>query len=173
MALDWSSLASGVQGAGVFMSAFGAQDKANTQKATLGYESAVALNNQKLANYQADVALENGVLAEQNQRLKTAALKGDQRAAMAASGVDLGEGSANEILTTTKFMGERDALTIRDNAARQAWALREQGKGYASEAAANSALSDAINPDMSFASTLLTSGSQVAGSWYSYNKAKS
>lgn len=157
-------------GVGAGMSAGGAGNKASAQKATLGYEASIARNNQKIANYQADLALENGAVAEQTQQLKTAALKGDQRAAMAANGVDLGEGSATETLATTEFMGKRDALTIRDNAARQAWAYKNQALGYGSEAAADDSAKDAINPDMAAFTSLLGSGAQVAGSWYSYNK---
>ena len=161
----------GMSWAGVGMSVMGAYNKANAQKATLDYEAAVARNNQTIANYQADITQRNGERMEQAQQLKTANLMGDQRAAMAANGVDLGTGSASEVLATTKFMGENDALTIRDNTARQAWALREQGKGYGAEAGADSAISGSIDPFMTASTSLLTEGSRVAASWYNYKKA--
>ncbi len=157
--------------AGSASSAIGASKSAQAQKATLAYEAAVAANNQKIAEQQAQLAEQNGAVAEQTSELRTAALKGDQRAAMAANGVDLGVGSAAEILATTEFMGKRDALTIRDNAARQAWALREQGKGYLSEAAADTAASDAINPSLAAVTSLLGSAGSVASSYYKYNSA--
>lgn len=169
--MSMSITAVGLGAAGTVMGAFGAQNSANSQKATLGYEAAVARNNQTIANYQSDLAVQNGAIAEQNQRLKTASIAGDQRAALAANGVDLGTGSATEVLATTKYMGERDALTIRDNAARQAWAYKNQAAGYGAEAAADLATSDAINPDMAFASSLISGAGQVAGGWYKYNKA--
>lgn len=158
------------QGAGAGMSALGAYNSAKAQKATLGYEAAVADNNAKIAEYQSKLAIEQGQIAEQNQRLKTANLYGDQRAALAANGVDLGTGSATEILATTKYMGERDALTVRDNAAREAWAFELQAQGYRADAAVDRANADAINPTMAAVSSLLGSGSQVAGSWYKYSK---
>lgn len=157
-------------GAGV--SALGAYGNAKAQKGTLGYEAAVAVNNQTVANYQADLAIQNGVVAEQNQQLKTAGMMGDQRAALAANGVDLGTGSATEILATTKSMGERDALTIRDNAARQAWAYKNQAMGYAAEAGADTSSANGINPIMSGATSLINSATSVSGSWYNYNKSK-
>lgn len=165
------SYALAVAGAGVGMSAGGAMNSASAQKATLGYEAAVARNNQTIANYQADLAVQNGAIAEQNQQLKTASLEGDQRAALAANGVDLGTGSATEVLATTQFMGQRDALTIRDNAARQAWAYKNQAAGYGSEAAADNASADAINPTTAGLSSLLSGAGQVAMSWYARNKA--
>jgi hypothetical protein len=163
----------GLGAGGAMMGAFGARNSADSQKATMDYEAAVARNNQTIANYQADLAFENGAIAEQNQRLRTASIGGDQRAALAANGVDLGTGSATEVLATTKFMGERDALTIRDNAARQAWAYKNQAAGFGAEAAADSAASSAINPDLAFASSLIGGAAKVAGSWYKYNKAAS
>lgn len=161
-----------VAAAGVGLSAAGAYNQAESQKASLDYQAAVARNNQVLAGYQADIAQQNAAINEQNSRLKTASLMGDQRAALAANGVDLGEGSASEILASSKFMGERDALMIRDEGARRAWAIKEQGKGYGAEAAALSATSSAINPMMAGASSLLTGAGSVGGSWYKYNKAK-
>ena len=159
----------GLMAAGVASNAVGAYKTAQGQKAALDYQSAVAENNQKIADYQAQIALQNGAIEEQASELKTASLKGDQRAALAANGVDLGVGSAAEIIATTEAMGKRDALTIRDNASRQAWALQEQGKGYASEAAMDAATSAAISPWASAASSLLSGAGSVASSYYRYN----
>lgn len=156
--------------AGVASNAVGSYKTAQGQKAALNYQSAVAQNNATIAQYQAQIALENGAAEEQASELRTAAMKGDQRAMLAANGVDLGTGSATEILATTEFMGKRDALTIRDNASRQAWAINEQAKGYASEAAMDQATASAINPAASAFSSLLSGAGQVAGSWYGYNK---
>lgn len=146
-------------------------NSARAQQATLGYEAAVARNNQTIANYQADLAVQNGAVQEQNQQLKTASMAGDQRAALAANGVDLGTGSATEVLATTEFMGKRDALTIRDNAARQAWAYKNQALGYGSEAAADEATKGGINPDMAGLTSLLSGAGQVATQWKARNTA--
>lgn len=165
-----STAALGMQAAGVGASVIGSYKSAQAKKASLDYEAAVAANNQKIANYQAELTLQNGAVAEQTSQLKTAALKGDQRAALAANGVDLGSGSANEILATTEFMGKRDALTIRDNAARTAWAYRNNAASYGAEAAADKASADAVSPFFAGATSALTGAGSVAGSWYKYNK---
>lgn len=159
------------QAAGVGMSAVGSYNQASAQRGALNYEAGVNANNAKIADWQAGLAEQNGAVQEENQRLKTAAMFGTQRAALGANGVDLGSGSANEVLATTGLMGERDALTIRDNAARQAWAYRNQATGYLSEAATARSAADAINPTLSAGGSLLTGVGTVASSWYKYNRA--
>lgn len=158
------------QGAGTVVSAVGSYNQARGQQNALDYESAVASNNAKIADYQAQLAIQNGQTQEENQRLKTAAMFGTQRAGLAANGVDLGSGSANEVLATTSMMGERDALTIRDNAARQAWAYRNQAAGYLAESQADSGAAKAISPAFSAAGSLLTGAANVASGWYRYNR---
>jgi hypothetical protein len=51
-------------------------------------------------------------------------LKGAQRASMAAQGLDLASGSAAAIQEETEFLSELDALTIKNDAAREAWGYR-------------------------------------------------
>ena len=101
-----------------------------------------------------------------NSELRSAQLFGTQRATLAANGVDLGSGSANEVLATTKYMGERDALTIQNNTANQVWGYKTQGQNYTSEAAADSATANAINPRMAAATSLLGGAGTVASNWY-------
>lgn len=159
-----------LQGAGVAAQTFGAYKSAAGQKAALGYQAAVASNNQQIAQDQQRIAMVNGQQQEAASELKTASLMGEQRATMAANGVDLGTGSANEVLATSKLMGGADALTIRDNAARQAWAYGEQAKGYGAEAAMDRSTADAVSPFNSAFGTLLSGAGTVASSWYKYNK---
>lgn len=160
----------GLQAAGVGASMIGSYKTAQAQKASLDYEAAVAKNNQQLTQYQAGIAQQDGAVQENNLELKIAQTTGDQRAALAANGVDLGVGSANEILATTKFMGTRDVLQLRDNTARKVWALNNQASSYASEAEADKAASSAINPTTSAITSGLVGAGSVASSWYKYNK---
>lgn len=153
------------------VSAVGAYSQSQAQQDALSHQSQVAANNATIAEQQARLVLEQGATAEQNQRLKTAAIHGEQRAAMAANGIDLGEGTATELLTTTKYMGERDALTIRDNARRTAWGYQVGAQNYMDNSGALKASADSISPGMSAATSLLGSAASVAGSWYAMNKA--
>lgn len=160
----------GLQAAGVGASMIGSYKTAQAQKASLEYEAAVARNNQQLANYQAGIAQQDGAVQENNLELKVAQTTGDQRAALAANGVDLGQGSPNEILATTKFMGTRDVLQLRDNTARKVWAIQNQAASYGSEAEADVAAASAINPRVAGATSALVGAGSVAASWYKYNK---
>jgi hypothetical protein len=105
--------------------------------------------------------------------MKTTQLEGAQTATLAANGVSLGSGTAQDILASTKYMGARDALTIQDNTNRQTWALGQEQKNYLSESALDKSLSDRVNPLMAAGSSLLTGAGSVAQSWYNMKKAGS
>lgn len=108
---------------------------------------------------QAQAVLEAGERDVQRSRLQTAQLKGTQRASIAANGIDLGEGSAARVLTSTDLLGEVDAQTIHANAIRNAW-------GYRTDATLKRASASSINPLMSAATSLIGGSGRVAESWY-------
>lgn len=169
-AVSASSLATasmGLQVAGGITSAAGAYGQSKATKAAYNYQAAVSRNNAQIAEWQAQDALTRGGKAEQSQRLKTAQLKGTQRATLAARGVAIDEGSALNILQDTDYMGELDAATIRDNAAREAWGHRNQAAGYTSDASMLSNRAAAESPLRAAGTSLLTSAGSVASSWYS------
>lgn len=155
---------------GGLLGAKGSYDSASASKEAYAIQAAIARANAQTSEAQAQIALENGQSAEQNTRLRTRQVIGSQRAAMAANGIDLGEGTATDILTTSTFMGERDALTVRDNASRQAWAYRVQGTNAINNANVMDQAGNAINPGMAAAGSLLTTASSVAGTWYNMKK---
>lgn len=160
-----SAVASGV---GTVVSAYGQMQASQAQKNAYEYQAAINANNAKVAEWQAQDAIRRGQDAEIDQRRKTAALKGSQRASLAARGLDISEGSALNILTDTDYLGEIDALTIRSNADKQAWAARVQGNNDMANAELLSMRADAENPLMEGAGTLLTGAGGVADRWYRY-----
>jgi hypothetical protein len=162
----WSSIGTGLQLAGAVTNTMGAYSKSKSDKAAYEYQAAVNRNNSTLAEWNARDAITRGQKAEQQQRLKTAALKSTQRASFAARGMALDEGSPLAILDDTAFMGEQDALTLRDNAAREAWGYRVQAGNYASDAGMLSTRADAESPLKAGASSLLSNAGAVASSWY-------
>lgn len=160
----------GLSAAGAVTGAMGAYNKSKSDKAAYNYQAAVQRNNAQLAEWQAQDALSRGQQVENQQRHKTAQLKGTQRALMAARGIDLNEGSALNILTDTDFMGDIDALVIRDNAAREAWGFRQNAQGARDDASLLSSRADAESPGFAATSSLLGSAGSVASSWYNYKK---
>jgi hypothetical protein len=162
----WGSIGTGLQVAGLVSGAFGAARQSRATEQAYNYQAAVNRNNAQVAEWQAQDALSRGAKSEQAQRLKVAQLKSAQRAGFAARGVALDEGSPLAILQDSDYMGELDALTIRDNAAKEAWGLRNQGANYSSDASMLSARANAESPTGAAFSTLLTGAGAVASSWY-------
>lgn len=156
----------GLQVAGAFTSAVGSAGKAKADKQAYEYQAAVTRNNAQIDEWRAQDAEYRGAVDVNRQRLKTAALKGSQRARLAAAGVALDEGSALNILMDTDYMGALDAATIEDNTAREAWALRESAKTGRSNADMLASRAAAESPLRSAATSLLTSAGTVASSWY-------
>lgn len=141
---------------GSAVSAFGAIAQANAQAKAAEF-------NQKVAENQAKFALEAGQVEEQNKRMETNALIGQQRAIQSASGVDINVGSPIDVRVSSQILGELDALTIRTNAQAKAAALRDQATLYGMEADA-SQLAGWINAT----SSILSGVSGFASKWNQY-----
>lgn len=93
-------------------------------------QASADLQNAAYADSAANDAVKRGAVEEDQQRLQTTAAIGTQRAGFAANGVDVNSGSAANIQDDTAQLGEFDALTIRNNAAREAWGYRTQSSTY-------------------------------------------
>lgn len=106
----------------------------NAQAAASRYNAQVAEMNATMADRAAKDAMERGAAEEQKKRMEIASIQGRQRAAMGANGVDMTFGSPLDTLVDTATMGELDALTIRRNAAREAYDYEVQGVNYRSDA---------------------------------------
>lgn len=155
------------QGAGTVASAYGAYSKGKAEQTAYQLQALVARNNAEMADWQATDAMKRGVTAVNTHQMKVAQLRGTQRASMAARGIDLGQGSALDILTDTEFMGAIDANTIKDNAEKEAWGYRMQAANYTSNSQLLNLKASNTNPGMDAASTFLTGASGVAKNWYS------
>lgn len=118
----------------------------------------VARNNEIIANQQAEDATKRGETAAQVAVRKARAIASAQRAAFAARGVDL-SGTAADIVNQTDFFGQSDAVTARDNAAREAWGFRARASGFQGQA-------NASNPWEAAGGSLLSSAPAVASKWY-------
>ena len=154
--------------AGMVMSAMSSYQQSKAQQASMDYQADVAHNNAITAEYQAQDAVKRGEVAEAEQRRRTSMMKGSQTARLAANGLDISEGSALNILSDTDWMGEQDALTVRDNASREAWAYRQQGANSQSNSNMLSASADAQNPLFAAGTSIMTNPAlgSVSQKWY-------
>lgn len=148
----------------------GSYYSATSQKSSLNLQASLADINARTAESTAQSALLAGERQEQNVRLKTAQLKSKQSVALAANGVDLGAGSAVRTLTDTDTMGDIDANTVKANAVRAAWGYRSQATNYENSAIQARSAAGAVSPMMAGATSLLGGATQVASSWYGFNK---
>jgi hypothetical protein len=165
--LDPNSLTA-IMGAGA--KAYGAYNASSAQRSSLDYQASVAANNAQLATDKASIAVDNGQAAVQAQDLKTAQTFGMQRANLGANGVDLGQGSANDILTSTKLMGDRDADQLQTNALREAWGYKTQAADDTSNAAALKSMAGSVSPSEAALTSMLGSAGQVSSAWKTYNQ---
>ncbi|HKA75346.1 MAG TPA: hypothetical protein VKE26_26320 [Xanthobacteraceae bacterium] len=111
--------ASSLYGAHSAAKAAEAQGKAARRAALASAE--LAEYNAAVADVQARDAVARGAIEEQQFRRDLDVLIGAQRAGYAAGNIDVGYGSAVDVQADAAFLGELDALTIRTNAAREAW----------------------------------------------------
>lgn len=166
--------------AGMAGSAQQAQAQANAarqQQQAAIYQAQVAANAQKVAEWQAEDALKRGKIAEEERRTKTRLQIGQQRAALASMGADINDGSNVDIIGDTAAVGEKDALTIRSNADRDAFDRRLVAANYGGDAAmqtyaartlADRANSYEANSWIGVGSNLLAGASTVADKWSMY-----
>lgn len=169
--MSYAVTAIALQGAGAISNATGAYFSARNSKIALNGQAELADINARIAELGAQQELRNGQQQVGRLTMQAGQMKSAQRVALAANGVDLGEGNAAEIQASTDIMKEIDKNTVEANAIRSAWGYRTQATNLQNEANIKRATAGAINPGLSAAGSLLGSAGQVAGSWYTMNKA--
>lgn len=143
---------------------------ASANAAQARYQAQVAAQNQELMRLQAAEATQRGQVAEENRRRLTGQQIGQQQAGLAAQGTDL-EGSPTDILGDTAAAGEVEALTMRSQAARQAYEYQIAGVGYGNSGVLQSsrALNSTYQPDyLGAGASLLSSASTLAEKWRNF-----
>ena len=122
------------------------------------------------AERQAEDATARGREAESRHRVGVKQLIGSQRAGLAASGVDIGTGSARDVQEEAAYLGELDALTIRNNAKREALGYRTQAANLRAEGmmARRAGRNQQKAANQAAVGTLLTTGVQAYGGWRQY-----
>lgn len=142
--------------------AVGAYNASSAQRSSLDYQASVAQNNAILDQDKASVAEDNGVIAVQNQDLKTAQLLGMQRANLGANGVVMNQGSARDLQTSTVMMGDKDAAQLQTNAMRDAWGYTTMANDQNANASALKSMAGSVSPANATMSSILGSAGQVS-----------
>lgn len=137
--------------------------------------------NQNAANYQAQVARNNSIAAQQNateaeqagsakaenQSQKGAAALAKVKTAQAANGVDVNSGSAVDVQASERETNYLSTENVFHNDMLQAYGYRVQSENFQSEAALDQAKADEAVPASVLSATggLLSSASSVGSKW--------
>lgn len=156
---------------GAVSSAAGSYYGAAVQKINLESQARMAEVNARIAEMGAQSALNQGHKQAASLTLRAGQMKSTQRTAMAANGIDLGEGSAAEVQASTDTMKDIDQNQILANAVQSAWGYRMQKVGSQNDALMARANAKGIKPGMALATSLLGSATSIASSWYAMRQA--
>jgi hypothetical protein len=151
------NFAIGSQAAAGVLGVFGALQQGQADASASNYQAQVARNNAAFADVQAAeierraeinarIAIERGQQLQVEKAIEYRKLIGRQVVTLAANGIDVGDGSAVEIIRDTgalaaldqetiRVNAERDAIAIETGAMDQVMALNQQSRNYESEAA--------------------------------------
>jgi len=153
------------------------QDK--SQAVQLGYEADMASINARSAEYSAESKLEAGKSEIANLTMRAGQQIASTTATMAAHGIRLGQGSAQEITASQNIVKSIDAYTIDANATRAAAQDRTTATNFSNQSlmdrtgAVNATLSArSVSPFSAMTSSLLTTASSVGQQWNNSQQAK-
>lgn len=114
--------------AGIALLVTGGAMKYGAEKSAGRAQEALGNYNANISEMQSKDAIARGEESVAVHKMQTRKLIGSERAAFAASGVDISDpdSTAANVQRDTQALSELDQLTIRANAAREAWGFRTQ-----------------------------------------------
>jgi hypothetical protein len=133
MADPVSMIAIGGTAAGGIISAMGNLFGGESSAAAYRYQAGVAAINKKINLENADYERYVGEVEAQRSGLGTAQRIAAIKAGKGASGIDVGSGSAADIIDSQHAVGLRDQSVIRANAARKAYGFEVRASGNEAE----------------------------------------
>lgn len=123
-----------------------------------GAQESLYNTNAKFAELAADDAIKRGDKMVTQVKQAGKKMVGAQRARLAAQGIEVDSGSAQEIQEETAMVTAEDAMTVKNNAWREAWGFKVE----AADAAARGRFAR-VAGDAAYGSSLLTGGLKAAG----------
>lgn len=158
--------------AGGAFSLIGALTKANNTVTADTAQANQLQTNAVNAEQAAASAVTTGIGTAANTETKGGQTVASQRAAMAANGVDVtAAGTAQNVQNSTQYVTDQNVQTITANAARTAMGYTQQSQSDINNSAAYRAAAASVSPTMAGATSLLTTATGVASSWYRNQRA--
>lgn len=149
--LGLGALATGADMVGNLFSGIGGMQQAN-------FAASIARQN-------ASAALQAGEFAGESSKLKYGALEAQQKTGAAANGISVDSGSVQATLKSTEAISALDAMAIKFNASRQAYA--ENTQASLDEAAGRGALAKGL---LGAGTSFLSGASSLGDKWLAYKR---
>lgn len=170
----WMAVAGAVQSAiGSYYQVKSQKLQIESQASSLQFQQSLSEINARQAEFQAQNILLAGERQAGQYTMQAGQRMGSTRAALAARGGVLSEGSNLEVMASQELAKEIDTLTINANTVRAAEAARTQRVNYMNQSlmqgvsAANMLASgSSISPFTSAATSLLGSATSIGGQWF-------
>ena len=163
-------VAIGASAVGAGVSAYGSIEASQAQAASARYNAEIAQQNAGIADRNATMVGQAGEQQAAVVQQKTRSEVGAIEASQAASNVDVNTGSAVDVRSSAAALGELNALTVRSNAAKEAYGYQTQAVGYENEAKLNYAQgeADVTAGEIGAAGSLIGGIGSSASSWNSF-----
>lgn len=159
------ALAAGIGGAGI--SAIGALEGGAAAHNAADYQAQVANNNAIIAKQNAAYATQSGLQQAANQSMKGRAQMGKIKANQAASGVDVNTGSSADVQQSQREVNKLDTDTVLNNAELKSYGYRTDASNFQAQAGLDEMQAEQapIGAAFSAAGGLLSSASSVGSRW--------
>ncbi len=155
-----------MEGLGSALQAFGAYKSEAAKGKSYRYSADVARKNAELERWREGETKRKGEQELFALGIKKGKLAATQRASLAARGLDIGEGSPLDLLTSTEYTYGVDKATAKTNTENEAWAHRLRASDYDTEAEFYEEAADESSPLAAAGGALLSGATKVASSWY-------
>ena len=131
------------------------------------YQAQIARNNKVIADQNAVYAEQSGIAAAENQSRKGAARVAKIKTAQAAQGVDINTGSAVDVQVGQRMTDQLDTENVLNNAELRAYGYRVQGENFESEAKLDEMKGEQAKTAgyLGAAGSLLSNASSISGKW--------
>lgn len=133
------AISAGASIIGGVVSAVGSIQQGQAAKQSADYNAKVASANAQQAKNNATMAANAGEEQAAIQSQKTKAAVGSTLANQAAGGIDVNSGSAVDVRSSEADLGQLDALTIRSNAAKEAYGYQTQASNFTAQSGLDTA----------------------------------
>lgn len=153
--------------AGAAVGAVSAVQQGQAASKAAQFNAQVSRNNQLIAEQNADYAVKAGIRKAEAESMKGRAIIGKLKSAQAASGVDVGSESFQDVIEGATEANVLDTATVLHNAQLEAYGYRSQAKSFEANAQLKNMESDSAETGgyTSGLGTLLSGASSAGTKW--------